>query len=270
MARKKINYDHYFKERQQVKVGVRLSATLLRESNGEIAAFSENRVRVEILGGDAPKTLSAQKPGSRVTLSGWSGWGFHSCEAVILEIISPKEFDLRLEGDIEEIQRREYFRLDVSMPVKTTITPQQTIASLSEQWEKRIAQHQTAPPPEMFASAKGHRAVTADNEEIPSQEVNLSGGGLRMRMQSAISSGTRLHVDLFLPMAPPRIISTVAEALRCNEITLRLEKTPVFIVAMKFILLAEKDREAIIAFLFSEQRLQLQAESGQDLPSPSR
>ena len=201
-----------------------------------------------------------------LTLSGWSGWGFYSCEAVILEMVSPKEFDLRLEGDIEEIQRREYFRLDVSMPVKITTTPQQTIASLSEQWEKRIARHHTAPPPKMFASARGHRAVTADQEELPSQEVNLSGGGLRMRMQSAISSGTRIHVDLFLPMAPPRIISTVAEALRCNEITLRVEKAPVFIVAMKFILLEEKDREAIIAFLFSEQRLQLQAESGQELP----
>jgi len=71
-------------------------------------------------------------------------------------------------------------------------------------------------------------------------------------------------------MAPPRIISTVAEVLRSNEVTLRLEKTPAYITAMKFILLEETDREAIISYLFSEQRLQLQSESDRELPSPSR
>jgi len=270
MSKRKINYEHYFNVGQQVKVGVRLSAGLLRESNGEITALSGNLVRVEILGGDTPKALSSLKPGSRVTMSGWSGWGFYCGNATLVEMVSPKEFALRLEGEVEEIQRREYFRLDVSLPVKVTVPPQQTIASLSEQWEKKIAQQQNALPLKMFSTASGYRAVTSSNEEIFSEDVNLSGGGIRLRMQSALSIGTRIHVDLFLPMNPPRILSTVAEALRCNEVTLRIGKAPVFIVAMKFILLAEKDREAIIAYLFSEQRLQLQTEAGRELPSPSR
>jgi c-di-GMP-binding flagellar brake protein YcgR len=268
MSKRKINYEQYFKEGQQVKVGIRFSATHLRESNGEITAFSKNRARVEILGSDAPRDLSSLQPGSRVTLSGWSGWGFYCCEAVILEIISAKEFDLRLEGDIDEIQRREYFRLDVSLPVAIEIPPQQTIASLSEQWEKRTAKHQNEPLPRMLAAAGGYRIVAANGQEIPSQDVNLSGGGMRLRLPSAVSLGTRIHVDLYLPMAPLRIISTVAEVLRCNEVTLRIEKAPVFIVALKFILIEEKDREAIIAYLFSEQRIQLQSESNRELPSP--
>jgi hypothetical protein len=109
MAKREIQYDHYFTVGQQVKAGVRLSADLLRECNGEITAFSGNRARVEILGGTMPKALSSQKPGSRISLSGWSGWGFYCCEAILIEFVSPNEFDLRLEGDIEEIQRREYF-----------------------------------------------------------------------------------------------------------------------------------------------------------------
>jgi len=269
MAKRNINYELFFKQGQQVKLGVRLSSTLLRESNGEISAFSGNRAMVEILG-DAPKAIAALEPGSRVTLSGWSGWGFYCAEAILIAKISPNEFELRLEGTVEEIQRREYFRLDVSLPVRVTIPDQQTIASLSEQWEKRKSLHQSAPPPRMFATAKGHRAVAAHNEEILPQEVNLSGGGLRMRMQSAVKIGSRIHVDLFLPLNPPRILSTVAETLRSSEVTLRVQQAPLFIVAMKFILIEEKDREAIIAFLFSEQRLQLQSESVRELPTPSR
>jgi hypothetical protein len=268
MAKKKINYEHYFNQGQPVKISVRLSANLLRESNGEITAISANRARVEILGGEAPKAISSQKPGTHISLSGWSGWGFYCCDAVLVEVISPKEFDLRLEGEVEEIQRREYFRLDVCLPVIVSSPPQQTIASLTEQWEKKKYGLQDAPPPEMFATARGYRAVTATREDVPSQDVNLSGGGLRFRMPSALANGTRVHVDIFLPLAPPRIVSAVAEVLRSNEVTLRIEKAPVFITAMKFILIEEKDRDSIIAFLFAEQRLQLQSESDRELPSP--
>lgn len=269
MAKRKINYELFYKEGQQVKLGVRLSSNLLRECNGEISSFAENRAKVEILGA-APKAIAALEPGARVTLSGWSGWGFYCAEAILTAKISPKEFDLRLEGVVEEIQRREYFRLDVSLPVRVTIPDQQTITALSEQWEKRKSLHQSAPSPRMSATAKGYRAIAAHNEEILPQEVNLSGGGLRMRMQSAVKIGSRIHVDLLLPLNPPRIISTVAETLRSSEVTLRVQQTPLFIVAMKFILIEEKDREAIIAFLFAEQRQQLQTESVRDLPSSAR
>lgn len=269
MAKGKIDYEHFFKQAQPVKASVRISPNLAREANGEISAISGNRVRMEILGGDAPKALATQKPGSRLTLSGWSGWGFYCCEAVLVEVVSPKEFDLRLEGAVEEIQRREYFRLDVSVPVVVTIPPQQTIASLSEQWETKKSKTQEQQPPRLYATPRGYRAVTATKEEIPPQDINLSGGGLRLRMPTAVTAGSRVHVDIFLPLAPAKTISAVAEVLRCNEVTLRIEKAPVFISAMKFILIEEQDREAIIAFLFAEQRIQLQSESNRELPTPS-
>jgi len=269
MAKRKINYDLFYKERQQVKFGIRLSSNFLRECNGEISTFSGNRAKVEILG-DVPKAIASLEPGARVTLSGWSGWGFYCAEAILVAIISSKEFDLRLDGAVEEIQRREYFRLDVSLPVTIAIPDQQTIAALSENWEKKKSRNQAAPPLRISATARGYRAIDAAKNEIPAEELNLSGGGLRLRMPSAVSSATRVQVDIFLPATPPRIISTVAEVLRCNEVTLRIGKAPIFIVAMKFILIEEKDREAIIAFLFSEQRRQLQAESVRELPAPTR
>lgn len=269
MAKGKINYEQFFKQGQPVKITVRISPNLVRESTGEITAITENRVRLEILGGEAPKAISSQKPGSRLSLSGWSGWGFYCCDAVLVEVVSPKEFDLRLEGSVEEIQRREYFRLDVSVPVEVTVPPQQTIASLSEQWEKKKTKNQEQPPPRLYATAQGYRAVTATKEEIPPQDVNLSGGGLRLRMPTAVTPGSRIHVDMFLPLAPAKTISVVAEVLRCNEVTLRIEKAPVFITAMKFILIDESDREAIIAYLFAEQRTQLQSESNRELPTPA-
>jgi len=156
---------------------------------------------------------------------------------------------------------REYFRLDVFLPVRFEVPPTQSPVAVKERWNSLRGMSANSPPPKMIPSGKGFRVVLPDGGDIPSQAVNLSGGGLRMRMPSSVPAGNWVQVDIFLPIAPPRIVCVVAEVLRCNEVTLRLEKNPVFITAMKFIHIDEKDREAIIAFLFAEQRSQLQAEA---------
>jgi len=260
MAKKKVNYGNYYKIGQPVKVGIQLSGAGSRESNGEITSLQDDRVIIEILG-EMPSVLSGKKGASGFFVSGWSGWGFFRCDAVLDGVVSPKELALRLVGDVEEKQRREYFRLDVFLPVRFEVPPTQSPVALKERWNTSRGMSVNSPPPKMIPSGKAYRVLLPDGGDIPSQAVNLSGGGLRLRMPAAVPLGNRVQVDIFLPIAPPRIISAVAEVLRCNEVTLRLEKNPVFITAMKFIHIDEKDREAIIAFLFAEQRSQLQAEA---------
>jgi c-di-GMP-binding flagellar brake protein YcgR len=51
----------------------------------------------------------------------------------------------------------------------------------------------------------------------------------------------------------------VVEVVRCNEIRLNWEKGAGFTIAMKFLHIDEKDCEAIISFIFCEQRNKLQA-----------
>jgi hypothetical protein len=266
MAKQKIAYEHYYKVGQQVKVGVRLSGKLLRESNGEITSIADNHVKVEILGGGLPAGLSPGKPDSRVLLSGWSGWGFHCCDALIEGIGSRNELSLRLVGGVEEKQRREYFRLDVMIPFSLDVPDIQHAGTVKERWNASLIRNRNAPPPDVFPSGKGYRAVTRDRQDLAPEAVNLSGGGMKVRVQSSIRIGNLVHVDLYFPLTPPRVVSAVAEVLRCNEVTLRIEKEPVFIVAMKFIHIDEKDREAVISFIFSEQRNQLKSETERELP----
>jgi len=261
MAKQKVNYGQFYKVGQAVKVGVQLSNSVKREINGEVLSLEGDRVTVEILGGEMSSAFSGKKSGAGYSLSGWSGWGFFCCDAILDTVVSSKEIELRLTGSVEEKQRREYFRLDVSLPVRIEVPATQSPGAIKEQWHAFRAGALKAPPPEMFPSGKGYRAVLPGGIDIPAQPVNLSGGGLRLRRSSSIPAGDMVHVHLYLPLAPSRVINIVAEVLRCNEITLRLEKDPVMILAMKFVHIDEKDREAIISFLFSEQRIQLQSEA---------
>lgn len=266
MAKKKVIYENYYKVGQKVTVGVSRSGSTALESNGEITSLRDDRVTVELLG-EMPPVLSRKTGDSRFSLSGWSGWGFFRCDALVEGAASPKELMLRLVGEVEEKQRREYFRLDVFLPVSFEIPPHQSPGAVREEWNAYRAEALKNPPPQMFPSGRGYRAVLPGGVDIPAQPVNLSGGGLRVRMPAAVPPGELVHVRLYLPLAPPRTINAVAQVLRCNEITLRLEKDPVFITAMKFVHIDEKDREAVIAYLFTEQRVQLQSEAERGGPS---
>lgn len=261
MAKQNIAYDQYYKVGQQVKVGVRLSGTMLRESNGEITRVDGTYVTVEMLGEGLPSRSSEGKSDARVVLSGWSGWGFYCCDALLEESGSRKDILLKLVGAVEEKQRREYFRLDVMIPFVLDAPDTQHAGTIKENWNALQVRNRNAPPPKMFPSGKGFRAVTSDGRDLRPETVNLSGGGMRVRMNSGIRVGNLVNVDLYIPLPSPRIISVVAEVLRCNEVTLRIEKEPVYIIAMKFIHIDEKDREAVIAYIFAEQRNQLKSET---------
>lgn len=256
---KKISYESFYKAGQQITVGVRLSATVSREINAEIVSLADDRATVELIGA-LPPGVVLKKGDKRCMISGWSGWGFFSCDAVLEAEPSGKELSLRLVGSVEEKQRREYFRMDVSLPIRIEVPPVQGLAAVAERFKASRAASNSAPL-KMTRFGAGYRAVLPDGTEILPTEVNLSAGGLRMRMTEQVLQGNRVLIDLFLPVAPLRRIPVVAEVLRCNEVTLRLEKGSVFIAAMKFVDIDEKDREAIIAYLFAEQRNQLQAEA---------
>lgn len=270
MAKKKIEYSQYFKAGQQIKLSMQSSGTISREINGEIAEVAGNRARIEILGDALPDSLSARAHGTRLSLAGWSGWGFYQTEVLLENIVSAREMAVSFIGDIEEKQRREYFRLDVSLPLTIHHPEGQSPVGIREHWTAARNKSMSAPPPRMAPTGKGHRVMLPGGHDIQPQNVNLSGGGLRLRTPAAIMQGDLVHVDLYLPLAPPRTINIVGEVLRCNELSLRLEKESVFITAMKFIHIDEQDRESIIAYLFAEQRIQLQAESERELPSPAR
>jgi hypothetical protein len=267
MFRKKPPYATFFKAGQQVKFSLHYSETKYRELSGELISVQDDRCRVELLGEGIATDYADKGPVAKVVFSGWSGWGFFRCDAILEGIFSEKEIGLRLVGPVEEKQRREYFRLDVVISVLFSVPDAQHMSALEAQWQENKLFYRNSPPPEMIFTGRGYRVITAGGDDITPQNVNLSGGGLKIRRSAFIPPGTKVNANLFLPVAPARTICTVAEILRCNEITLRLDKDPSFITAMKFLFIDETDREAIIAYIFAEQRNMLKAEIERSTPS---
>lgn len=247
-------YSRYFKEDNQAKIGVKLANNKFLDVTGLIRSLEGDQLIIELVGSESVEELTAES-GSDVFITFWTGWSMCRCNAVLMRKIYGRRVFLRLKGPVDEKQTREYFRLDVTIPLCYTIPEKQLLPSVHENWEAQRKLLSECAAPVLVPSDGGFKVVRWNGQgEIAPRLVNLSGGGLRFKAREYVEPGTLESINLFLPLVPPRVIHVVAETLRCNEIVLGHEKGGNFITATRFHLINDKDRETIIAFIFAEQR----------------
>lgn len=256
---KPINYEKYFSRGQQAKIVLKLSSNRFLDRNAEISFVEKDMVEVEVLGDGVSEKELSKEIGAKVTFSVASGWGLFRCNGSLVKVLGSKHLAMKLSGEVFEQQRREYFRLDVDMAVLFSVPADQNIITATAAWNERRLKNLSREPV-MAACGKGFKVIKwLGGDDILPQSVNLSGGGLRIKTREFIEPLALAVVDLFLPLAPTRVISTLAEVVRCNEIQLNWEKGTSYNTAFKFVKIEEKDRQTIITYVFSEQRSQLQA-----------
>ncbi|MDR3592776.1 MAG: PilZ domain-containing protein [Negativicutes bacterium] len=87
----------------------------------------------------------------------------------------------------------------------------------------------------------------ADEPPARTSTRDLSGGGLQLIIKRSLPPGTTIDLALDIPEFGP--ITAKGAVVRVD----RPQDTNVFWVAIKFILISEKDREKIIKFIFKKQ-----------------
>lgn len=251
-------YSNQFSPDQQVNVILRLKNKKFLESNAVVTAIENNLLSMELIGTGVPADTEMEA-GVEVNITFWTGWAHYRCGGTLEITGDSKHLCTRLFGEIVEEQRRDYFRLDLFVPVAYEIPSDQHLPAVEAQWAAARERLLFLPTPQMEPSGDGFKVVNWDGkEELLPRQINLSGGGIRFKVSELLEAGTLLNIDLFLPLDPSRVIRVVAEVLRCNEIKLRWEKGTQYMAAMRFHRINEKERETIISYIFSEQRRLLQ------------
>jgi len=254
MTKAASNYAKYFKEEAQAKIGIKLADNKYLDVTGLVRFIEGDRLTLELVGAEHSEDMAAEV-GSDVFINFWTGWSQCRCSAVLLQKIYGRRVFLQLTGEVTEKQTREFFRLEVSIPLCYTIPERQLLSAVHDEWTatREIMKERSAPL--LVACPGGFKVVKWNGPgEIAPRPVNLSAGGLRFKTPEYIQPQTLVNLNLFLPLVPPRVIHVVAETLRCNEIVLGREKGSNYISAFRFHFINDKDRETIIAFIFAEQR----------------
>jgi len=254
MSRNTHEYAKYYQDNQQVKIGIKLADDKYLQVGGVVRSIEEDLLILELVG-TASAEESAVEPGSDIVLSTWTGWSLLHCSGLLTQKIYHRRAFIRLAGPVIERQSREYFRMDVSLPICYTIPERQLLPDVHKEWASTRGVMLKLPGPVLQSCPDGYKvAGWNDSGDIEPQRVNLSGGGLRFLTPVYVKPETLVTIDLFLPFIPPRVIHTVVETLRCSEIMLDTGRGVRYLTAMRFHFINAKDRESIIAFIFAEQR----------------
>ncbi|SNB47023.1 PilZ-like domain-containing protein [Geobacter sp. DSM 9736] len=257
MSIQSFDYNHFFEKLQSASVSLRRSEQDFLNLTASIACIQGDLVELELYDKELPE-MAAIKSGAEAALSAWTGGVLYRVPALLSGLNRGGSISLKLVGEVKEQQRREYFRLDVMLPAVLTVPEDQDFRSLEALWQELRADTQKGTPPVLQPYEKGVKLVRwGGHSEVLPCRINLSGGGLSMRIPWYVKPGTQVALLLFIPAAIPRPISVIAEVLRCQELTLFWGKDHRFMSAMKFNLINEKDRDEVISFLFNEQRREL-------------
>jgi c-di-GMP-binding flagellar brake protein YcgR len=153
---------------------------------------------------------------------------FYKCRATVIAKRSQSNLQLALLSApevLERIQRREYFRLPISLDVKYYPLP-----------EGRVFTQLSDVPQGYF------------KEMIKTFTVDLSGGGAKIVTREKLSPNRFVLINLSIPeeiFILCSVVRTETDVINKN-----------YKVALKFISLDEKDREKIIRFIFIKSREQ--------------
>lgn len=255
-------YSRYFREELSVNVGIQPRHSKPIEVGCVVTSIDGDHLGLELCGDDYAEGLPADT-GTTVHLTAWTGWSLCRCNAVVAGGLEGRRFQLRLTGQVVEKQSREYFRLDVAIPLIYSISVKQLMPDVHAEWSIARELIQTLPEPVIRSYREGFMVMRWNGRgEIMPQRINLSGGGLRFRTREYVEPRTFVAVNLFLPHAAQQVVHVIVETLRCTEIVLGRQSGTSYNTAARFHLIEEVDREAIISFLFSEQRRLLSAQAG--------
>jgi c-di-GMP-binding flagellar brake protein YcgR len=88
------------------------------------------------------------------------------------------------------------------------------------------------------------------------QPVNISGSGVGLILEETFPLDTALILELLLPFAFPLIIKAIGRINRVEAVDADYQQ---WYIGTQFDVIHEEDREAIIRYIFREQRVALRA-----------
>ncbi|HEX9059817.1 MAG TPA: flagellar brake protein [Clostridia bacterium] len=121
---------------------------------------------------------------------------------------------VRLESEPEKLQRRQFFRVECSVPVKFKIIGEDL-----------------------------------NNPSVKAYTRDISGGGVNIASESSINPGSMLECELSLD--DNKVVRFEGEVMRAYEMDSRELKKCLLGISFKKI--SDRDREAIVGFIFKEQ-----------------
>ena len=172
-----------------------------------------------------------------------------TCPAIVTEKLEEKTLWIRLFGAFNLREKRQFYRMDISLKIKYALVTTETRNEVELDWELRknleAIKFQGFDEFALAAEkARYGRPVERAWRELLRSEVNLGGGGIGIRLPEPVQRDQLIVLVVYLPLNPPREIQAVAQVMMAKPPEQRGKRT-VYEAGMQFVFLDDKDRDLI-------------------------
>lgn len=251
-------YGSFFSSGQRITLTVQVQGRNPFHEWAEIVSLDDDLLEL-LLSRDVLPVGAQTVPGSTVEVrTGSRGTGYR-CRGVIVSTGSATHLSLRLIGEVILDELREYFRIDVYLPLRLSLPLTTDDKQIKEEWLRRRAENLTRTHTDFsFIDMADQEEGTHQASFLPPpQAANISGGGVRLTASERLDSDDLVFLEVYLPLHPPAIIDVVGQVITVSE---QHETGPqAFSTALRYFYIDERDRDRIVEYITTEQLAQLRS-----------
>jgi Tfp pilus assembly protein PilZ len=266
------NYASFFAAGMKVGVGIPLPNAETFVDWALIYEIDEDLVILQLSRDQLPVAVTLDV-GQIVDLRGGRDDSAYSCRAIIVSEWRGNFIQLRLIGEIVTDELREFYRVDAFLPIKYVVSLEQNPDVIRMEWAER---RQKRLDDELLRKQYPWDVTfIAENAELPSEHLhppedeeaddqdaswdsiiplaaNISGGGMRIVAHQHFDVGEYVPLEIMVPM-PRKIVDAVGKVVFVTPNRSVAGDRESYSVAMKFVCIDERDRDAIVTHISTIQ-----------------
>lgn len=260
------HYSSYYSIGMKVGVVIPMAHAATFRDWAIIHEVDEDLVTLQLSRDQLPENVGLHVGQILEVRSGKEGAAY-SCRAIIVSEGTARQILLRLIGEIVTDELREFYRIDAFLPIKYHVSDEQHPEVLEKEWSARRKQRlddemsrkqqrwetcfsgtDTDLPAErrhqISTSGEGDEPDASWDSIIP-LAANISGGGIRIVAHHNFVVGQYVPLEILVP-SPRRIVEAVGQVMFLNSNAVLGNDRESYSVALKFIYIDERDRDAIV------------------------
>jgi len=289
-------YAKFFQVGTRVGVGIPMQNNELFRDWAIIITLEKDLVELQLSRDVLPADVNMQTGKVLELRCGQEGKGYR-CSGIYVSEGADNTVQLRLTGDVNTNELREYYRIETFLPFTIQVSNEHNLDKLLKEWRTRREQRlseEMARRDEMrlkrreriykiaegeLSEEKRERDETApvSSEEefdhidpvwdtVMANAVNLSAGGFKFITADHYEVGQLVIMEIYIPTSPPRIMDSVARVAFKNRNYFVGTDKEYWNIAVQFLFIDERDRDAIVRLISNLELMRIRMLRQKSLP----
>lgn len=287
-------YADNFSAGKKVEIHIPLPYAKMFRDWAVIKAMDNNLITLQLSRDILPAGVCL-RVGQMLELKNNGGKGERLCHAVVVGKEFGQELNLLLTDDVVPDEPREFYRINVFLPIICCHLKTRNPLRLGAQWEhrrkkqekyereykkqqlekqrRRVLEDEQIRKQSCIRKAGTTNVVTTYRDSLEDNEyyrrwdtvlplaVNISGGGICFMEDEVISVNEYMRLEIFIP-TPRRVIDSVARVVFAQRNFADGLVQDVFAIGLQFVFIDEGDRFALVQYSNAIQRARIRQIQG--------